>query len=111
MIYMTIKTLWTGAGNDLMILILKKLILIHLIIQVSGSIDVKMDGSISSKLVGYYIVSIFKSMSKTIGVLLVLSNCFILRLLSVSINLPCILPRNTVVNFVLVLLALSSTCI
>ena len=40
MIYMTIKTLWTGAGNDLMILILKKLILIHLIIQVSGSIDV-----------------------------------------------------------------------
>ena len=49
---MTIKTLWTGAGNDLMILILKKLILIHLIIQVSGSIDVKMDGSISSKLVG-----------------------------------------------------------
>ena len=78
----------------------------------NGSIDVKMDGSVleekssfkmlgltfSSKLDwGSYIISIAKSASKKIGVLIRSMHLFLLRLLCISINLLYSHAWNTVV--------------
>ena len=79
------ETLWTGARSDLLISMLGKLNWFHLISLITGSIDVKMDGSVleekssfkmlgltfSSKMDwGSYIISISKTASKKIGALI-----------------------------------------
>ena len=91
----------------------------------TGAIDVKMDGSVleektsfkmlgltfSSKLDwGSYIVSIAKTTSKKIGVLIRSISFFLLRLLCISINLPYGHVWNTAVMSGLVLLVVTWNC-
>ena len=79
------KTLWTGVRNGLLISMLRKLNWFHLTSLMTGSINLKIDGSIleekssfkmlgltfSSKLNwGSYIISIAKTASKKIGALI-----------------------------------------
>ena len=78
---LTYKTIWTGAGNGFLILMLKKVNLFH----ETGAIDVKMDGSVlegkpSFKMLGLpfsfkldwasYIIFIAKTASDKIGALI-----------------------------------------
>ena len=91
----------------------------------TGAIDVKMDGSVleektSFKMLGLtfsykldwgsYIVSIAKTTSKKIGVLIRSISFFLLRLLCISINLPYGHVWNTAVMSGLVLLVVTWNC-